>query len=188
MRGTKGRIMEKNKNTHNIKLLFTALFGCVCVGYGWMQLSHEKKEIVTTSAQASPLKMKKYILNKLWRDKAAAQLEERDGAIIHRYILNDDEYKAQLGLKLKEEAAEVDAAVTKAELTEEIGDVLEVLDCIIAFNDIDVDEIKVIQDKKRDDRGSYRAREFVTLVEAVPGGFLHNYYLQSPDRHQEIID
>jgi predicted house-cleaning noncanonical NTP pyrophosphatase (MazG superfamily) len=134
------------------------------------------------------VKMKKYRLNKLWRDNAASQLEMHDGAIIHRYILNDDEYRIQLGLKLKEEAAEVDAAQNRQELIEEMADVLEVLDCIIAFNDLDLSEIKAVQDKKRQARGSYRAREFVTIAQAVPGSFLHQYYLKSPDRHQEIID
>ena len=94
----------------------------------------------------------------------------------------------QLGLKLKEEAAEVDEAKNKEELIEEIGDVLEVLDCIIALNNLDKQEIETVQKNKRDKRGSYLAREFVTTAQAVDGSYLHNYYLKSPDRHQEILD
>lgn len=141
--------------------------------------------------QIASRKMHKYRLDKLWRDKAAARLEKEDGAIIHRYILNDDDYRVQLGLKLQEEAAEVDVAQAlknKKELAEEIADVLEVLDCIIAFNDLDMQEIKDIQQAKREKRGSFLAREFITIAEAADGSFLHNYYLQSPDRHQELID
>ena len=47
-----------------------------------------------------PVVMRKFLLNKLWRDKAAAQLEMTDGAIIHRHVLNDEEYKKQLNLKI----------------------------------------------------------------------------------------
>jgi predicted house-cleaning noncanonical NTP pyrophosphatase (MazG superfamily) len=153
----------------------------------YTQKNQEKIEIVVEDAPGQ-VKMKKYRLNKLWRDNAASQLEMHDGAIIHRSILNDEEYSRQLGLKAQEEIEEVIAAQNKQELAEEIGDVLEVLDCIIAFNNLDLQEIKAIQDAKRQTRGSYRAREFVTIAEAVPGSFLHQYYLKSPDRHQEIID
>ncbi|MDP3788621.1 MAG: nucleoside triphosphate pyrophosphohydrolase [Candidatus Chromulinivorax sp.] len=171
-----------------VMLLVVGLF----LGCGYYVLSYKTPELMTVEiiapTQQDSKKMHKYRLNKLWRDKTAADLELNDGAIIHRYILNDDEYRMQLGLKLKEEAAEVDAAKDRAELTEEIGDVLEVLDCIIAFNNLDKEEIESIQRNKREKRGSYLAREYVTIAEAAPGSYLHNYYLKSPDRHQEIVD
>ncbi len=127
-----------------------------------------------------------YRLNKMWRDGAAAKLEETDGAIIARYILNDDEYRKELQLKLLEEAQEVVDAKDNKDLISEIGDVYEVLDCIIAFYKLDKDEIYAKQTAKRQDRGSYLAREFITTAQVVPGSFLHNYYLQSPERHQPI--
>jgi len=172
----------------NMILLYLGLCGLGCYVY----IHHIKKvnkvtDDVVIKNDIAP-KMHKYCLNKLWRDKAAADLEKNDGAIIHRHILNDDEYRMQLGLKLKEEAAEVEAAKNKEELIEEIGDVLEVLDCIIILNNLDKQEIENVQKNKRDTRGSYLAREFITIVQAVDGGYLHNYYLKSPDRHQEIFD
>ena len=143
-------------------------------------------EKVTTS-ESTNVKMKKYRLNKLWRSTAVARME-RTGAIVHRRTLNDEEYHEQLGLKLKEEAAEVEGAMNKQELAEEIGDVLEVIDAIIAFNDLDRTEIEDLKRKKRDERGSYICRDFVTYVEVVPGSYLHHYYLKTPDRHEEILD
>jgi predicted house-cleaning noncanonical NTP pyrophosphatase (MazG superfamily) len=134
------------------------------------------------------MKRRKFLLNKLWRDRAATQLEEEDGAVIHRYILNDAEYKKQLGCKLMEEALEVQTAKTRDELTSEIGDVYEVLDCLIAFHDLSREEIVAKQDKKRKDRGSYLAREYITVAEYLPGSFGESYCLRDPERHIEIFD
>lgn len=155
-----------------------------------------RKDIPTE--KTDQLKRKKYLLNKLWRDKAATQMEEI-GETIHRKVLTDEEYSHQLSLKLLEEATEVIIATQalaqcspgekcNEDLTGEVGDVLEVLDCIIALHGLSRDQIEAIRDKKREERGSYLEREFVTLVEAIPGGYLHNYYLKSPDRHPELID
>lgn len=177
------------------KSRFLLLVGLCGLGYYWYTREPKKTDEVVavviadgfvTNGDTTP-KMHKYRLNKLWRDLTAADLEENDGAIIERYILNDEEYRVQLGLKLEEEAAEVAAAKNKEELIEEIGDVLEVLDCIIALNNLDKQEIETVQKNKRDKRGSYLAREFVTIAQAVDGSYLHNYYLKSPDRHQEIL-
>ncbi len=143
---------------------------------------------VAHDAYHDGMKRRKFLLNKLWRDRAATQLEEEDGAVIHRYILNDAEYKKQLGCKLMEEAAEVQAAKTREDLMSEIGDVYEVIDCLIAFHDLSREEIVAKQDKKRKDRGSYLAREYVTVAEYLPGSFGESYCLKDPERHIEIFD
>lgn len=172
------------------KIAILLLLGVCSLGLYYYSLDAEKSQrrgyVVVSDASEQP-KMIKYRLNKLWRDKGAVRMEAL-GSIIHKQILNDNEYAEQLNLKLKEEIDEVVAAKNQQERIEEIGDVLEVLDCYIAFYNLDKDEIKDVQEKKRQERGSYLAREFVTIAEVVPGSFLHNYYLQSPDRHQEIID
>ena len=180
-------------------LLLVGLCGIGC--YYYVSESTTSCEVVTTNndvvvvTDEAPLmsndatsKMHKYRLNKMWRDLTVDDLVENDGAIIDRYILNDEEYRVQLGLKLEEEAAEVAGAKDKKELIEEIADVFEVLDCIIAFNNIDKQEIETVQKNKRDKRGSFLTRQFITTVQAVDGSYLHNYYLKSPDRHQEILD
>ncbi len=149
------------------------------------ELLVEKVEAVESSAP----KMHKYRLNKLWRDNAAARLEREDGAIISRRILNDEEYSQQLGFKLMEEAQEVVSATTKDELMSEIGDVLDVLDCIMKHHNFSQEKIDIARELKKKERGgSYFNREYVMDVQAVDGSFLHNYYLQSPDRHPEILD
>lgn len=155
-----------------------------------MYLFYSKKNNpITSSAQTeASQKKRKFIHNKLWRDNAIEQLEERHGDIIHRIILDDQEYNNQLGLKLIEEAGEVHTAKTKDELSSEVGDVLEVLDCIIALHDLSRDDIEQARNRKRNDRGSYLERKFVTTTESIPGSFLDIYCSKDPDKYKLIVE
>ena len=156
-------------------------------GSNWDQ----KKEITATTTYKvevpEGVKRRKFVQNKLWRDNGAKQLEEQDGAIINRIILDDEKYNKQLGLKLIEEANEVAAAQTKKELISEIGDVYEVIDCLMKLHDISKDEVIAAQDKKRADRGSFLNREFVLSSEYLPGSFGEWYSLKD-SRLIEILD
>ena len=141
------------------------------------------------SSIKQPVKMRKFLQNKLWRDNAADRLEKEDGAIIHRIILGDEEYSKQLGLKLMEEAHEVATSKDKEELVGEIGDVLDVLDCIIKLHNCSQDEINAAREQKIKERGgSYYNREFVTVSECLPGSYLEQYLLKQPDKYIEILD
>ena len=156
-------------------------------GSSWDQ----KKEITATTTYKVEVqegaKRRKFLQNKLWRDNGAKQLEEQDGAIINRIILDDEEYNKQLGLKLIEEANEVAAARNKKELISEIGDVYEVIDCLMKLHNVSKQEVIAAQDKKRADRGSFLNREFVLSSEYLPGSFGEWYSLKD-SRLIEIID
>ena len=132
-------------------------------------------------------KMRKFIHNKLWRDKGPVRME-KTGSIVHIKDLTDAEYAHQLGLKLLEEAAEVHTAQTKEDLISEIGDVYEVLDCIIALHQLSRDEIAREQEFKREERGSLLERKFVTMTESIPGTFLDLYCSKDPGKYQLIIE
>lgn len=147
------------------------------------------KQLETTTEETTPITpRRKFIHNKLWRDNAIEQLEERHGDIIHRVILDDQAYNNQLGLKLIEEAGEVHTAKNKEELSSEVGDVLEVLDCIIALHNLSREEIEQSRNKKRNDRGSYLERKFVTTTESIPGSFLDVYCSKDPDKYTLIVE
>jgi len=132
-------------------------------------------------------KMRKFLHNKLWRDKGPARMQAV-GSIVHVKDLDDQEYEQQLGLKLIEEAHEVVTAQNKEELISEIGDVLEVIDCIVAFHGLSGDEITQKQAAKRNERGSYRNRMFVTTTESIPGSYLDIYCSKSPEQYTLISD
>jgi len=131
------------------------------------------------------MKMRKFYMNKLWRDQASL-FKKDDGSIIHLQILNDAEYNNELGLKLIEEATEVHMAQSPDELMDELGDVLEVIDCIVKFHKLSKDEILNRQQKKREDRGSYEERKFVSTAEFAPDSYGEKYCLKDPERYPEI--
>jgi len=140
----------------------------------------EKKDTV--------IRRRKFLLNKLWRDNAAARLEREDGALIHRRILDDQEYTKQLGLKLIEEAGEVASADAQKELISELGDVLDVVECIMKHHKIEQAQVEQARDKKSKERGgTFLNREFVTVAEYWPGSFGEQYTLKDP-RIVEIFD
>jgi predicted house-cleaning noncanonical NTP pyrophosphatase (MazG superfamily) len=179
------------------KIIFLSVGLCITIGcyyvFQYKNTELPKLVLVETAAVnvdvAKAPKMRKFRQNKLWRDTAAERLEREDGAIIHRIILDDQEYNKQLGLKLIEEAQEVATAKDKEEIISEIGDVLDVLDCIIKLHNCSQDEIDAARAKKIKERGgSYFNREFVTVSECLPGSFLEQYLLKQPDKYIEILD
>jgi Uncharacterized conserved protein len=133
------------------------------------------------------VKMRKFAQNKLWRDKAP-DLMEQMGSVIHIKSLSDLEYDQELRIKLMEEAQEVVTAKSKKELIEEIADVLEVVDAFCALHGFSKEEIEVIQKKKRDSRGGFYERKFVTIAEHTAGGFGEQYCLAAPEKYPEILD
>lgn len=129
--------------------------------------------------------MRKFIQNKLWRDKAP-ELMENMGSKIHVKELSDDEYCKCLQDKLLEEITEVKEALDKGALLEEMADVLEVLDALCKLHGIDKDELGQVKQKKFLDRGGFYDRKFVTVAEHKPDSFGERYCLKQPEKYPEI--
>ena len=170
----------------NKKIMYLMVVSSAFFGYLYFYAS-QKDYIAESASQESALKLSKFIHNKLWRDTGPARMEAV-GSIVHVTILDDNQYREQLGLKLMEEAAEVCTAQTKVDRMSEIGDVLEVIDCIITFHGLSLSEINAMRDAKREERGSFLERKFVTTTESVPGSFLDLYCSKDPDKYQKIVD
>lgn len=131
--------------------------------------------------------MRKFLQNKLWRDKIPTVMREQ-GSIIHILELNDSEYERQLKIKLKEELEEVCTATSREELIEELADLFEVIDAMCEISKISLDEIKCVQQIKRQKRGGFYERAFVTIAEHPENSFGEQYCLNQPDKYPEIID
>ena len=87
--------------------------------------------------------------NKLVRDKVCQVLADKGIAkrTNMRYV-KDKEYETFLYAKLMEECAEVIGANTKKQITEELADLLEVVDAIrkeFDVSEMDLDETKTIK-------------------------------------------
>ncbi len=130
---------------------------------------------------------RKFRSNKLWRDKAIDLLEEM-GSKIHWQTLPSEEFLTQLKIKFLEEAQEVYNATTKESLLEELADILEVISSLCDLYETNLDEIIRLQGKKRQERGGFQGRKFVTVAEHFPGSWGEAYCLADPQKYPEIPD
>jgi predicted house-cleaning noncanonical NTP pyrophosphatase (MazG superfamily) len=131
--------------------------------------------------------MRKFYQNKLWRSKLA-DIKEKDGAIVHFVPLIDDEYGDELALKLIEEASEVYEAESQDIMKEEIVDILEAIDCLLALHNISHDEIAALKEKKLIEFGSYTNRKLVEYVEYPDGSKEALDCLENSEKYPELFE
>ena len=131
--------------------------------------------------------MRTFLQKKLWRDKAAEQLEAHGSHLEYR-TLTDAEYDRELRNKLSEEAAEVCTAKNSAELIAELADVLEVIDALCAAHALDRAALEAVQQKKRESRGGFYKRVYVERAHHPVGGFGEAYCLADPEKYPEVIE
>jgi len=130
--------------------------------------------------------MRKFYQNKLWRDKLIA-IREKAGAIVHTVPLAHAEYKEEINLKLIEEAEEVLDANTHAKMVDEISDVFEVIDCILDFHGITMQEILKHKEAKFLQFGSYKNQVLVDYVEYPENSQEAKNCLKNPNRYPELF-
>jgi predicted house-cleaning noncanonical NTP pyrophosphatase (MazG superfamily) len=132
------------------------------------------------------MQRRKFKQNKLWRDKTIENLE-RIGSKIHWTRLDTEQFIEQLKNKLLEEADEVCRAKDKESLIEELADLLEVVCSLCEIHGFTLDDVFHIQDKKRQERGGFQDRKFVTFAEHPVGSYFEKYCLNDPDKYPEIF-
>lgn len=99
--------------------------------------------------------------NKLVRDKIP-EIIAQEGTAYSSRILDVAEYRQELAKKIVEEANEVLAAADdNQELIKEIGDVLEVIDAIVASYQLDKAEIGRVKEERKAKRGGFEQRIFL---------------------------
>lgn len=131
-------------------------------------------------------KMRTFKQEKLWRDKMPALLQKH-GSHIHIKPLNDSEFNHELRIKLLEEAEEVKAARTRENLVEELADLYEVIDTLADLHEITKAEIIAAQEKKRNEKGGFAGRTFVTIAEHPADSLGEKYCLADPEKYPEIV-
>ena len=134
------------------------------------------------------MKFRKFRQNKLWRDKAVDMMEQNHDSHIHWHYLDDHEFDKQIRIKLLEEAEEVVVSKSKSELVGELADLFEVIDSLMSLHDITKDAIITAQNKKRQERGGFEGRKFVTVAEHPVDSFGEKYCLADPEKYPEIIE
>ncbi|UNE35338.1 nucleoside triphosphate pyrophosphohydrolase [Vermiphilus pyriformis] len=132
-------------------------------------------------------RMRKFTQNKLWRDKVIDQLQTQ-GSIIDYIILDSASYSKELKSKLIEEAHEVQSAHTRETIIAELADVFEVVDALCKVYNIERNDITLVQNAKRDERGGFLNRKYVVSAQHVVGSMGEAYCLNDPDKYPEIIE
>ena len=105
------------------------------------------------------------VYNKLVRDKIP-EIIETEHRIPKIKILSNDEYKLELLKKLVEESKEVlEAKDSKKDLIKELGDLLEVIDSTVKTFNLNLEDILVLKDKRKQERGGFDKQIFLESVQ-----------------------
>ena len=103
----------------------------------------------------------KYVYNKLVRDNIPSQINNQDGRKAKYKILEDEEYIKELNKKLLEEAHEF----IEENAIEELADVMEVIQSIMRIKNISYEELKNVQQMKREKKGGFSNKIYLVEVE-----------------------
>lgn len=132
--------------------------------------------------------MRKFDVNKIMRDSTYQQMESECAHVVSE-DLNQSDFQSSLKLKLQEEVDEVIAETSKEGLCEEIADVLEVIDGIIAAYQLDKQAISDIKAKKKQDKGGFTRHKRCLYVVAEPDNPMHRdlieYCVTRPEKYPE---
>ena len=103
----------------------------------------------------------KYTYNKLVRDKIPKNINSMEGRNATWRIMDDDEYIKELNKKLLEEAHEF----IEENAVEELADVMEVIQSIMRIKNISYEELKNVQQIKREKKGGFSNKIYLVEVE-----------------------
>ncbi|WP_121661851.1 nucleoside triphosphate pyrophosphohydrolase [Metabacillus litoralis] len=104
------------------------------------------------------------IYNKLVRDKIP-QMIQASGKECRTKLLSDTDYINELKIKLTEEIAEYQEALTDGQAIEELADVLEVIRSLAQVHGAVFEEVEAIRQQKADERGGFKGRIFLLDVD-----------------------
>ncbi len=127
----------------------------------------------------------RFRVEKLIRDRLPA-IMQADGLTTFERALPLPDFQAALAAKLVEEAREVVAAASRADLVEELADVAEVLLALTAAYGIDAAEVEAARVAKRTVRGGFDDRVWNAAVAAPEGCPALDYYLQRPGLYPQV--
>lgn len=98
--------------------------------------------------------------NKLVRDKIPQIIENANKVPVYE-VLNEQEYKKMLDLKLQEELKEY----LESDEVEELADLVEVVYSILAYKNVNLEEFEKIRLEKANKNGSFKDR--ILLKEVI---------------------
>ncbi len=123
---------------------------------------------------------------KLVRDKIPGW-HQKSGHRVSGRQLKGDELRAALIQKLHEEADEVSGALSREELIEEIGDVQQIIDDLLATETISKETLQTTMKKKADRKGGFRNGEYIdTVTIDDENDEWAQYCRRAPEKYPEV--
>ncbi|MEB3703078.1 GNAT family N-acetyltransferase [Candidatus Bealeia paramacronuclearis] len=129
--------------------------------------------------------MAKFRFEKIVRDKVPQILEVQGIHFVQKELSAPEKIKA-LKDKLLEESQEVHEASSPQDLLEEIADVAEVLDAILAQSQITWEEVNLARTKKNEKSGAFQKSVYIKTVEAEDGHPLESFHYESPLKYPRL--
>ena len=133
------------------------------------------------------MKMRRFLFNKLARDKSIAKLEKQGAICKVKNLEDNSDYLEALTQKIVEELEEVFECGSQEELLIELADLEEVLDCFKKLVKIDQKAIDDMRKAKIAERGNYDGRMYVEYTD-IPESATQEieYFSSQPDRYPEV--
>ena len=125
---------------------------------------------------------RRFKVGKLIRDHIPEIMRSK-GILVHDRIMEHDEYIAELKTKLLEEAEEVKQALNIEELTEELADVLEVIQAFIKASGIPSEQIEKIRLEKRNSKGGFERKVYGSHIEMEESHPEFAYFLNKAEKY-----
>lgn len=127
----------------------------------------------------------RFTFEKLVRDKIPEIISAKN-IDVFSYIMEQEEYIQSLKQKLLEEAEEVIAATSTQLLQKELADVLEVIYTLADAHKINITEIERIRLHKKESRGGFGNKRYITYIEMDQNNKDKEYYLKHPGKYHQI--
>lgn len=124
--------------------------------------------------------------NKLVRDNIP-DFHQKNGHIVKGRTISGDELLSALCRKLHEEADGVEAALSREEPIEEVGDVQQIINDLCALQDISSEELKAAMQAKAARKGGFQKGEYIEVVTIADESDKWVAYCRNhPDKYPEI--
>lgn len=125
---------------------------------------------------------------KLVRDNIPGWHRQNGHTVNGRQLQKDDLRKALIA-KLHEEADEVDGALIRNELIEEIGDVQQIINDLCANENISNAELTAVIEKKTSRKGGFAHGEYIeTVTMPDENDKWAQYCRKSPEKYPEVAN
>ena len=124
---------------------------------------------------------------KLVRDNIPGWHRDNGLTVVGRQLAGEELLRA-LVMKLHEEADEVDGAMDRKELVEEIGDVQQIINDLLTTQEISEQELTEAMTKKTSRKGGFLKGEYIELM-TIPdeNDEWVQYCRKSPEKYPEIV-